>query len=92
MIEGKTKNGFKYKIDERVLDDWRLLKYIALSESNDQSEQIRGASNLVSLLLGEQEPAMMDFIAKKNKGFVPADSVIGMITDILTSVKELKNS
>ena len=92
MIDGKTKNGFKYKIDERVLDDWRLLKNIALSESDDQSEKIRGASNLVSLLLGDQEPAMMDFIAKKNNGFVPSEKVIEMITDILTSVKELKNS
>lgn len=92
MIEGKTKNGFKYKIDERMLDDWRLIKYIALSESKDASEQMQGASNLVTLLLGDQEPAMMEFIAKKNKGFVPTLAVTEMISDILTSVKELKNS
>ena len=92
MIEGKTKNGFKYSIDERVMDDWRLLKYIALSESSDPSEQIKGASNLVTLLLGDKEPAMMEFIAKKNKGFVPTVAVTEMITEILTSVKELKNS
>lgn len=92
MVEGKTKNGFKYKIDERVMDDWRLLKFIAQSESSDPSEQIRGASSLVTLLLGDQEPAMMEYIAKKNKGFVPAAAVTEMITDILTSVKDLKNS
>lgn len=92
MIEGKTKNGFKFKIDERVMDDWRLLKYIAASESSDPSEQIRGASSLVTLLLGDQEPAMMEFVAKKNKGFVPATAVTEMVTEILTSVKDLKNS
>ena len=92
MIEGKTKNGFKYKIDERVMEDWRLLKYIALSESTDSSEQIKGASSLVSLLLGDQEPAMMEFVAKKNGGFVPATAVTEMVTEILTSVKDLKNS
>lgn len=92
MIDGKTKNGFKYSIDERVMDDWRLLKYIALSESSDPSEQIKGASSLVTLLLGDQEPAMMEFIAKKNKGYVPAVAVSEMITEILTSVKDLKNS
>lgn len=92
MIEGKTKNGFKYKIDERVLDDWRLLKYIAQSESTDPSEQVQGAASLVTLLLGDQEPAMMDFIAKKNNGFVPALSVTEMMTEILTSAKDLKNS
>jgi hypothetical protein len=92
MINGKTKSGFKFSIDERVMDDWRLLKSIALSESSDPSEQIKGASNLVTLLLGDQEPAMMEFIAKKNKGFVPATAVTEMVTEILTSVKELKNS
>ena len=92
MIEGKTKNGFKYKIDERVMDDWRLLKHIAASESSDPSEQIRGASSLVTLLLGDQEPAMMEFVAKKNDGYVPAKAVTEMVTEILTSVKDLKNS
>ena len=92
MIEGKTKNGFKFKIDERVMDDWRLLKYIAASESSDPSEQIRGASSLVTLLLGDQEPAMMEYVAKKNKGFIPATAVTEMVTEILTSVKDLKNS
>ena len=92
MVEGKTKSGFKFKIDERVLDDWRLLKCIALSESKDTSEQMRGASGLVSLLLGDQEDALMDFIAKKNKGLVPATAVTETVAEILTSVKELKNS
>ena len=92
MIEGKTKSGFKFKIDERLMDDWRLLKFIALTESTDPSEQLRGASNLVTLLLGDQEPALMDFIAKKNKGFIPATAVTGVITEILTTIKDLKNS
>lgn len=92
MLEGKTKSGFKFKIDEKLMDDWRLLKYIALSESSDPSDQLRGASNLVSLLLGDQEPALMEFIAKKNKGYVPATAVTETMTEILTSVKDLKNS
>ncbi len=92
MVEGKTKSGFKFKIDERLMDDWRLLKYIALAESSDPSEQLRGASGLVTLLLGDQEPAMIEFIAKKNKGYVPATAVTEIITEILTTVKDLKNS
>ena len=92
MVEGKTKSGFKFKIDERLMDDWRLLKYIALAESSDPSEQLRGASSLVTLLLGDQEPAMIEFVAKKNKGYVPATAVTEIITEILTTVKDLKNS
>lgn len=92
MIQGKTKTGFKFEIDERILDDWRLLSSIALSESNDPSDQIRGAHELVSLVLGAKEKDLLDFIAKKNDGFVPANKVTEVITEILTEVKELKNS
>lgn len=91
MINGKTKSGFKYEIDERVINDWRLLKYIAMSESSDPSEQIRGASNLVSLLLGDQEQALMEHLSKENDGYVPATAVTEAITEIITSVNELKN-
>lgn len=92
MLEGKTKAGFKFSIDERILDDWRLLSAIALSESADPSDQIRGAHELVSLVLGENEKDLLDFVAKKNDGYVPANKVTEAITDILTSVRELKNS
>ena len=92
MIEGKTKAGFKFSIDERILDDWRLLSAIALSESKDPSDQIRGAHELVSLVLGEKEKDLLDFIAKKNDGFVPSIKVTEAITEIITEVRELKNS
>jgi len=92
MIDGKTRNGFKFSIDERVLDDWRLLTAIAQSDSKDPSTQIQGASSLVTLLLGDKEQELMDFIAKKNDGFVPAMAVTETVTEILTTVKELRNS
>lgn len=91
MIEGKTKNGFKFKIDERVLDDWRLLTFIAMSESDNASEQIQGAYKLVSLLLGDQEKEFMDFIASKNDGFIPSVVVSDTLAEIIKSAKELKN-
>lgn len=92
MIEGKTKSGFKFSIDERILGDWRLLSAIALTESKDQSEQIRGTHELVSLILGDKEKDLIDFISGKNDGFVPTDKIAETITDILTEVRELKNS
>ena len=35
MIEGKTKDGFEFKIDERILDDWRLVETIALARIDE---------------------------------------------------------
>ena len=91
-MEGKTKSGFKFSLDERIIDDWRLLSAIALSESKDPSDQIRGSHELVTLLLGEKEKDLLDFIAKRNDGFVPSSQVSKIISEIITEVRELKNS
>jgi len=92
MIEGKTKSGFRFKIDERILSDWRLVDAIGLSESDDASEQIRGVRNLVKLVLGDQTDALKKHLADNNDGFVPMEKMTDIITEIITTSKELKNS
>lgn len=92
MIEGKTKSGFKYSIDERILSDWRMLEAIHASESKDASEQLGGITQLTDLLLGKNKSKFMEHIAKKNDGFVPSEVVTSEITEMFTQVKELKNS
>ena len=91
MIEGKTKSGFEFEIDERILTDWRLIDAIGLSESTDASEQIRGVRDLAKLVLGEQADALKKHIADKNNGFIPVDKMTDAITEIITISKELKN-
>ena len=92
MIEGKTKSGFEFAIDERILSDWRLVDAIGMSESDDASEQIRGVRNLMKLILGDQADALKKHIADKNEGFVPSKQVTDLITEIITTAKEIKNS
>lgn len=92
MIQGKTKSGFKFSIDERILDDWRVIEAIALSESKDASEQVQGARKLVDLILGEEKQNLFDFLSKKNDGFIPATAMVQSIAEIIEVSKELKNS
>lgn len=92
MIQGKIKSGFKFKIDERILDDWRVVDAIGLSESTDPSEQIQGARKLVDLILGENKQELIDFLASKNNGYVPTTAMVSAIAEIITESKELKNS
>lgn len=92
MINGKTKSGFKFAIDERILSDWRLVDAIGMSESEDASEQIRGVRDLMKLILGEQADALKKHIADQNDGFVPSDKVTALITEIITISREIKNS
>lgn len=91
-MKGKTKSGFEFNIDERMLEDWRVVDAIGLSESDDPSEQIKGARTLVDLILGKEKQKLIDFIAKKNNGYVPATAMTAAIAEIITESKEIKNS
>lgn len=92
MIEGKTKSGFKFHVDERILDDWRLVEAIKRSESDDASEVIRGMTDLVDLVVGDQGDALKKHIADKNEGYIPKGVILTTITEIINESKELKNS
>lgn len=92
MIEGKTKSGFKYKIDERILDDWRLIEAVGDAESNDSSRVVRGMTNLLEILLGDQADALKKHIADKNDGYIPKDIMLNTMIEIVKSSNELKNS
>lgn len=91
MIEGKTKTGFKFKVDERVLDDWRLITNIEMAESDNLSDKVKGVTALVHLLLGNNEEKLMEHISKKNNGFIPTEAIINELANIITATKELKN-
>ena len=92
MIEGKTKSGFKFSLDERILDDWRFVDAIGLSESDDASEQIRGMRDLVKMVIGDRYDAFKKHIAEKNDGFIPRSVVTETVIEIVNLSRELKNS
>lgn len=92
MIEGKTKSGFEFKIDERILDDWRLIEAIGLSDSGDASESIKGLTDTIKLVLGEQYKDFKKHILENNDGFMPKKVVTDMTIEIISTVKALKNS
>lgn len=91
MIEGKTKSGFKFKVDERLKDDWRIIEAIVDSESDDASLKLKGTKTLVDLVLGKDKQKMIDHISKKNDGYCSIESLSSEIADIFSAIKELKN-
>lgn len=91
-MKGKTKSGFKFDIDERIVDDWRLIDAIGMAESSDAGEQFKGTRLVVDLLFGDQKDALMEFIKSKNDGYVPAIEVTNAVAEVISAVKELKNS
>lgn len=91
-MKGTTKSGFKFNIDERIIEDWRLIDAIAMAESDDPGEQVRGTKAVADLLLGKDKASLIKFIQDKNDGFVPATEMTNVIAEIITTVRELKNS
>lgn len=91
MVEGKTKTGFKFKIDEHMKEDWRIIDAVVDSESDDASVKLKATKTLVDLVLGKEKQRLIEHIMKKNNGFCPVDAMSAEITDIFSSINELKN-
>lgn len=95
-MTGKTKTGFKYEIDDRVLNDWRFVNALARAQggvdNDDKMDQLRGSLEMVNLMFGKEgEAKLMEHIAKTNDGYVPTEAVMNEIKDIFES-KQVKNS
>lgn len=90
MVEGKTKSGFKYKIDERIQSDWRLVKAIADSQNENPGTKLQGTVDMIKLVLGNQEELLMQHIMKENDGFIPMEVMNTEITEIIQSIPKAK--
>lgn len=84
MKKGKTESGFKYEIDEKVLDDMELIDAMAASQGEDPTQ----ISTVVVKIFGaEQRKKLYDHVRDKN-GRVPIGEVANIITEIINSLGE----
>lgn len=85
-MQGKTSTGFKYDIDDRILTDWRFTMALSKCQKGKGMDQLAGAQEMVSLMLGEDGLSdLMNHISEKNDGFVPAEAVMAEVKDIFES-------
>ena len=87
-----TKSGFKCEINEHTLEDWRFTRAVAKSNSDDASEKLKGAVEIVTLLLGNNEDAFYKHLASKDpNGIVSESAVTDDLVSIIEKLKALKN-
>lgn len=91
MIGGKTKSGFAFKVDERILQDWRFVQALALAQSDVDTTKLKGANDVVTLLLGKEADSLVKHLMELNDGFAPTDKLMSEIGEIMEKVKA-KNS
>ena len=85
-MQGKTRTGFEYNIDDRILTDWRFTTALTKCQNGKGMDQLAGAQEMVSLMLGEEGlERMMKHISDNNEGYVPAEAVMAEVQDIFES-------
>ena len=86
MIQGITKTGFNFKIEDAVLNDYELLELFAEVDENPLL-----VPKLVKMILGEdQKNRLIDHVRNEN-GVAGVDKISIELENILTSSSEIKN-
>ena len=89
MITGVLSNGLKYEVDERILNDFRLVDAIALSESDDNAEKLRGLTDYCKLIIGDVNmKKLQKMLKKENGGFIPQEAIYEAASEIMEAMKE----
>lgn len=84
MKKGKTESGFKFEIDEKVLDDMELIDAMAASQGDDPTQ----ISTVVVKIFGaDQRKKLYDHVRTED-GRVPITEVANIITEIINSLGE----
>lgn len=78
MIQGKTSDGFEYSIDERVLDDMRLIYKL-----KETGKDPTGLCDVVDMVLGEDQRDRLFAFIEKEAGYASAKRICKAIGEIL---------
>ena len=93
MIKGKTDSGFEFEIDERRLEDIRLVDAVAKVEKGaDMIAAAKAYLTIRQVLLGEeQNEKLIAFIGSLHAedDIIPAKEVNDTIIEIMGKVGEL---
>lgn len=83
MKKGKTQSGFKFEVDERVMDDMELIDALAEAQGEDPTQ----ISVVVTKIFGkEQKKKLYDHL--REDGYVSAKKVADTITEVFTIMGE----
>lgn len=95
MVEGKTKSGIEFVIDERIKKDARVLRLLLKIQKKGISEEEAGRAlfDLIKLIFGTDEnvDVFLDEVANKHDGVCDTQSLIEELKEIFAKVNA-KNS
>ena len=87
MLQGKTKSGFAFEVDEEILDDYDMLEMLCKIDEGETSLTIK----MVNTLLGEEQKERLKSHVKEKCGRVSAKVLLAEVMEIFAATKEGKN-
>lgn len=97
MIQGKTKTGFEFTIEDEALNDMRVLDALMSLDEFDEEDKGSAAnatmnmSKVASLLLGKKQKEKLYKHIESTHAKVDMAAFIEEMVDILSSSNESKN-
>jgi len=91
MVKGKTVDGFKFSVDENILEDFMFLKYLNMAQSDNTSESLDGTIKIVSCIFNDddKEREFYEFLKAKHNGRVPVSVLADNVRSIILKLKEV---
>ena len=87
-VKVKTNSGFECEIDTRIVKDWKFVKAIQKTTSDDPQVQMAGSYEVVQLFQGDtNENALIKHIESLNDGYCPMDVMDQEVKEMLESIK-----
>ena len=87
MINGVTKSGFSFEVDERVIKDWRFIKSMAKLNKGALG-QLEGIVEISSIVLGEKQGLLLEKHIADQDGYIDAKEYEEELTEIIKLLKE----
>ncbi len=87
MITGKTTSGFEFSVQEKSLNDYRLLKVLRQIDKGRADYMV----DAVGILLGDDQADRLEQFIQKRDGEVTTSAMAEGFSEIIRAVSALKN-
>ena len=91
MVTGKTKTGFEWSVDERIVKDYRYVRALAKLNKGDSAEKFIAFDQISTLMLGDKVDDLITHVETLHDGYAPIEAIGAEVTEIIEALTP-KNS
>ena len=85
MLKGVTKSGFRFSINENVMNDWEMMEKLAEMEDNPLASVA-----VIKKMLGKNQYEALKSHLKKKNGRITTEAMMECFTNFMNAKPETK--